>query len=138
MPNRIIKFINLPGTLKILFFEALSLQYYARILLIFIPFRKIPKFFSNNHKVQKEPDPVLLEQIKDAIRYANHLAIWKNKCLVQSMAAKWMLQRRKINADMSFGLTHGENKKLLAHAWVKVIDFEIVPRIQDYKELYRI
>jgi len=138
MPNRIIKFINLPGKLKILFFEALFLQYYARILLIFFPFRRIPRFFSDKRFDQTDINPAILEQIKEAIRYANHLSIWKNKCLVQSMAAKWMLQRRKINADMSFGLTHGKNKKLIAHAWVKVNDTEIVPKIEEYTELYRI
>lgn len=76
-----------------------------------------------------------LKRIKTAVNRANKLAFWKNLCLVQSVAARWMLQRRNIASQFSLGVAHDENNKLIAHAWVKVLDFEITPKGLDYKEL---
>ncbi len=76
-----------------------------------------------------------LKRIKSALHRANKLAFWKNICLVQSVAARWMLQRRNIASQFSLGVAHDKNKKVIAHAWVKVLDFEITHKGNDYKEL---
>ena len=76
-----------------------------------------------------------LKRIKTAVNRANKLAFWKNICLVQSVAARWMLQRRNIASQFSLGVAHDNNNKVIAHAWVKVLDFEITPKGLDYKEL---
>ena len=77
-----------------------------------------------------------LEVIKAATLSASRLSPWKNKCLVQSLAARWMLKERKIQSQLSLGVTFGQNKNMIAHAWLKADDFEVVEKSGDYKELY--
>lgn len=128
------KFYSLPAKDMLLFTEALFFLYLAKALLLLLPFkiciRTVKKKESN-----KNPDRATLKKIKTAVRRANKLAFWKNVCLVQSFAASWMLQRRHINSTFLIGVNHDSQKKLVAHAWLKVEDFEIVPRGGDYIQL---
>ena len=124
-------FLNLPCAEKRLFLEALWWQYYTRFLLIFIPFRGIIKHFSS----PEPPTPcsalcalrsVPLEKIKAATARANLLALWKNRCLVQSLAARRMLSRRAIPSTLHFGMTAVPHQNPTAHAWLTVGNFEVV------------
>ena len=82
------------------------------------------------------PHPSRLYQIKTAIQRASKISLWKNKCLIQSLAARRMLNRRKIPSQLSLGVAKGENGKMIAHAWLKAGDFEIVEKAGDFSELY--
>jgi hypothetical protein len=44
---------------------------------------------------------------------------WMSQCLVQAVAATWMLQRRRIPSTLYFGLAKDSDGKLIAHAWVR-------------------
>ena len=133
---RIWKFIKLSLTEKRLFLEAVLCLFTAKIMLLLLPFKSCLRFLTNRDCINKDCDPEYLQSIKTAVNRANHLAMWKNICLVQSIASRWMLQRRKISSRLSIGVAHNENKELIAHAWIKVGDFEIVDKGQGYKELY--
>lgn len=130
------KFLTLNRAERKLFFEALFSQYWCRLLLWILPFRRIVKRYPNPETTAKTADASLLESIRAAIAQANLLALWKNRCLVQSLAARRMLSRRGIASTLSFGVTLDENKKVIAHAWIKVDHLEIVARGGDYTELY--
>jgi hypothetical protein len=130
------KFITLRDRNKSLFFEALFLQYVSWLILLIIPFKSIPKLFSNKDSDNHEPDKLLSEQIKNAIRYASHISVWKNQCLVQSLAARLMLRRRHIDSRLSLGVDIRTGSKLTAHAWLISDGFEIVPRNGEWREMY--
>jgi hypothetical protein len=151
------RFIELTGKEKLLFCEALSLQLWVGLLLMIIPFRWIPRFFKN--KVQgtrcmvqgidnKEheniypepcivhPVPLTLVEIKAAIQSASRVSPWKNKCLVSSLAARRMLTKRKIQSEVSLGVAKDKTGRMIAHAWVRADDYEVVEKKGSFTELY--
>lgn len=115
--------------------EALFFLYLAKTMLVIFPFRICLKFVKTR-EYKNTVDVKQLIDIRNAIGRANRLAFWKNVCLVQSFAARWMLQRRKISSRLSLGLSNNENKELIAHAWLKVSDFEIINEGLNYKEIF--
>jgi hypothetical protein len=125
------KFFKLPAKDMLLFAEALCLLYLAKGMLIILPFKTCIRTVKSG-KSGGIADRDKLKQLKAAISRANKLALWKNVCLVQSFAASWMLQRRKIKSTFLIGVNHDSGKKLIAHAWLKVNDFEIVPQGGNY------
>jgi hypothetical protein len=82
---------------------------------------------------------VLLRKISVAVSRANKLAFWKNRCLVKSVTARLMLQRRNIDSLMYLGLQFKNGKELVAHAWLVSGESYITPKGRtNYKEIYRI
>lgn len=141
--GKLIKFKRLSWHEKVLFSEAFFLQIAIGLLLNFIPFKRIPELFSNpqlgtqNSELGTSiPESGTIIRIKSAVQRASIFSPWKNKCLVQSLAARRMLTRRKIPSQLCFGVKLGENSKMIAHAWIKSGDFEIVEKRSDYPELY--
>jgi len=131
------KFIALPWSEKWTFLEALILLGLAKLMLTFFPFRICIKTLKTGKK-QTNINIEKLKKIKYAVGRANRLAIWKNVCLVQSFAARWMLMRRGIHSKLFIGVTQDKHKKLTAHAWLKVNDFEIVSQNGNYKQMFSI
>jgi hypothetical protein len=151
------KFYALPRQERWLFIEALTLQLRVGLLLKLIPFKWIPRLFANKVQGTRSPEPgtlnpepgtrnlkpagrrvqpEIIEQIKTAIQRSAPLSPWRNRCLVQSLAARRMLGRRKIQSQLSLGVAINEDKKMIAHAWLKASDIEIVERRGDYHEMY--
>jgi hypothetical protein len=81
-------------------------------------------------------EPGTLALIKTATQRVSRISPWKNKCLVSSLAARRMLNRRKIQSQLSLGVAKGEKGEMIAHAWLKVGDFEIVEKGREFSELY--
>jgi hypothetical protein len=58
-----------------------------------------------------------------SIRWAVGLMVpktpWQSRCLVQALAARAMLLRRRIPARLCLGVRKDDNKKLIAHAWLQ-------------------
>jgi|WetSurMetagenome_2_1015567.scaffolds.fasta_scaffold241150_1 hypothetical protein len=136
-------FIALPFNKKKLFFEAWLFQVVAGLLLKIIPFKHIPGLFPNPKPGTRNPErgtrnaePGTLADIKTAVQCTSPCSIWRNHCLVQSLAGRWMLRRNGITSQLSLGLRKDDNKKLQAHAWLKVGDYEIVSKKDDYFELF--
>ena len=130
------KFRELTLKEKRLLFEAFFFLLLSKFIIVLFPLRKCIKFFRKIRSSNVEPDKESLQTLKTALDRANHLAFWKNKCLVQSFAAKYMLQRRGRPSLMFFGVAFNEKRELVAHAWLKVGEFEIVPKGNEYKELF--
>lgn len=155
IPEKFKKFMALPYRKKLLFFEALMFQFIAGLILKLVPFRKIPRLFalpshsasrnfvatvprltSHLSRLTSHLSHHTSQEIKQAIIITGGLSPWKNKCLVQSLAARWMLNRRGIHSQLSLGVTIGHDKKIIAHAWLKVKNFEVVEKNGNYLELY--
>ena len=125
---------------KLLFLEAFFAQSWAGIVIRIVPFRWIRRLYgrkiqNSRFKIQNN-ESIVIMSVKKAIGRAGLVSPWKNKCLVESLAARCMLNRRRIPSQISLGVTHDEKKKLIAHAWIRAGDTEIVPERGDYHEMY--
>ena len=125
-------YYRLPFRDRILFLEACLFLHAARLMLLVLPFRICIR------TIRKEKGTAggeFLVSVKRAILRATRTAFWKNICLTQSFAARWMLQRRGIHSVLSIGVRHDPRKKLNAHAWLIAGRTEIVPRRGAYTTL---
>jgi hypothetical protein len=128
------RFFCWPWKEKILFAEAVFFLFSAKIMLLLLPFRVCIKTLTSN-RYETQPPGETLSSIKLAVVKANRLSFWKNICLVQAFAARWMLQRRKIDSSLSIGIKPDSKSKLSAHAWLMVGKKEIVSGGKDYLSL---
>ena len=134
--KQIHKFIHLPHKEKLLFVEALFFLFFSKFLL-FLPFKYCMKKVKRKQQLFTNADHEILKEICIAVRRANRFAIWKNVCLVQSFAARFMLQRRNIASTMYLGLQLKNEKEIAAHAWLLSNDVYITPKGRTpYKEIF--
>jgi hypothetical protein len=129
------KFLSLTGGQKKLLAEAAIFLYTAKLLLLFLHVKTVLKITFSPKKSEKQYEPGQLKEIRLALLNADRLSLWKNRCLVQSIAGRWMLQRRGIGSRLSLGVDLDKDKKLIAHAWLKAGDFEMVEKGGNYQEL---
>jgi len=103
----------------LLFVEAWIMLALARIVLIFVPFRKLISFIKSKSTCGASvlEGTACLEQISVAIIRSSRRFPWRAKCFEQALAAKMMLGRRNLQATISFGVTKNCDK-FTAHAWV--------------------
>jgi len=138
MLHRFKKFMDISRREKMLFFEALFCQLVTGLLLKVIPFKRIPRLFADSQQSagSGQQSSMIIVQIRSATQRAGRISPWKNRCLVQSLAARWMLRRRKISSQLSLGVALNKEKKMIAHAWLKAGDVEIVEKSGNYQELF--
>jgi hypothetical protein len=148
--EKIRKFGELSWNEQLMFSEAYFLQMTIGLLLKIVPFRWIPRLFAGKVESRKSkvesvgaPEPGTRNQeqetlnlIKASIERSGRYSPWRNKCLVSSLAARRMMNRRKIQSQLSLGVAKNADGKMIAHAWLKAGDLEIVEKNGDYKELY--
>lgn len=118
------KVFIIPKKERKLFFEAYFISLRVRCNLILYPFNKYSQKLGEKGKVSENQllqDTELLSQIKHAIKRVVKYSFWRNKCLEQSITAKIMLSKRKIESTIYFGVRK-KNEKLEAHAWLKTGD----------------
>ena len=134
----ITKFLNIPTDEKLLLIEAVMLLYVSKIM-VFFPFKQYVRLLHSSKDKNAVINSGLHRKISISVKRANKIAIWKNICLVQSVAACLMLKRRRINYNFSLGLQFRDGTKLVAHAWVKSGNFFVTPRgNEDFKEIFMI
>jgi len=129
------KFFSLTSRQRGLFMEAVFFLFRAKILLTILPVRTLLLRSPGRGQATGKADPEVLGDIRQALHRANRIALWKNRCLVQSIAGRWMLRRRRIASQITFGVNHDREKRLVAHAWLKAGGFEVVDRNGEYHEL---
>lgn len=129
------RFRRLEGRKRLILAEAVLFLFAVKILLLVLPLKTVLQV-SLSPKKQK-PGPNILNDIKWALLNADRLSFWKNRCLVECITGRWMLLRRGISSNLSFGVKFVENKKVSAHAWLIADDFEVVEKGGSYIELYK-
>jgi len=150
------KYLVLTGREKRLFIEAVLLHLWTGLLLKVVPFKHIPRLFGNQevtvgnrqfgtpakeeaqsrHIVAGQQSEVI-EMIRSAIQRAGKVSPWKNRCLVSSLAGRYMLRRRGIHSHLSLGVVRVGGERIRAHAWLTSGDIEIIAKSGDYTEMYR-
>jgi hypothetical protein len=110
----------------LLFAEAWLLLAGARLILIFIPFRKITPVLGKNitAKLPLPPEispPQLQQNISIAVHRASRWSPWRTACFEQALAAKIMLKNRRTVSTVYFGVRKERKRTsmLLAHAWLE-------------------
>ncbi|MFV8337573.1 lasso peptide biosynthesis B2 protein [Flavobacterium sp. RSP29] len=132
------KFVHIPKDEKKLFFEAVLFLFFSKTLL-FLPFRYCIKRLRPSNQMIGIANPLELKKIHLAVYRANRLAFWKNICLVQSFAARLMLQRRNIGSVLYLGLQFRNDTELVAHAWLVSNEIQITLKGRtQYKEIFSI
>ena len=150
------KYLVLTGREKWLFTEAVLLHLCIGLLLKVVPFRWIPRLFSSRqsaignrqfgtptreeaqsrHIVAGRQSEVI-EMIRGAIQRAGKVSPWRNRCLVSSLAGRYMLRRRGIRSHLSLGVVRVAGERIRAHAWLTSGDIELIAKSGDYTEMYR-
>jgi len=132
MFKRIRQYFALSSCRKKILNEAMLFLFLAKMLLFVLPVKKVISISMVLRRKREVADLLLLKNLKWSLFHANRISIWKNKCLVQSIAGKWMLQRRNMPLCLYFGASHDDSGKLIAHAWLDSNGFEIVEKGHDH------
>jgi hypothetical protein len=120
--NLLRKFIATPAYDKFLFFIALALSFFVKIIVFTLPLRWYRRFLGQSGKNSPEYSSNRNKTIKSivtAVNRCSRFAPWKTRCLVDAITAKLLLQWHGIPSTMFMGVNKDEEKKLIAHAWLK-------------------
>lgn len=114
----------------LLLIEASGAMAYAWLALRVLPFRRVSATwgaplrqappFTFTFNLNTAPLDPRAEQVGWAIRSVNHRLPWQGTCLIQAVAARQMLRRRRIANVLYFGVRHSTTKPIDAHAWLSV------------------
>lgn len=58
-------------------------------------------------------------QVEKAVRRAVRYLPWRTKCFAQAIAAKRLLQKKKIPSTIYLGVAKRGEDKMIAHAWLR-------------------
>jgi hypothetical protein len=105
----------------IFFLKAWCLLHLARLVIMFIPFKKIASWMGrlqveSTHDLQYSD---VSSKIEHAIRRASNYTMHESKCYDQALTAKALLGQNAIPATIYFGLAKENDNQLTAHAWVR-------------------
>lgn len=120
--NLLKKFLKSPGRDKLLFLSALTLSFFVKIIVFTIPLRWYSRFLVYSENISPEHINCRFKTIQSIARAVNRCsrhAPWKTKCLVDAVTAKLLLQWHGIPSTLFLGVNKDEEKKLVAHAWLK-------------------
>jgi hypothetical protein len=111
-----------PADKKRLMLEALVFLAWARILKL-LPFSRLAPSLgkpmtetANVHDLMQERN---VRRISEAVRVMSRHTFWESQCLVQALAAKKMLERRRVDSTLYLGTARDEQGNLIAHAWLR-------------------
>ena len=105
----------------ILFVEACFLLHFAKLVILFMPFKKIASRIGSLG-VESTYDlhsTDLSTKIEHAVRRASRYTLHKSKCYDQALTAKALLGQCNLPATIYFGLAKESKNQLMAHAWVR-------------------
>jgi len=116
------------------FVEAWIFLAVSRIVLLFVPFKKIVPILGKQVSLQETEQNIIqsdlqwvqLHQLAIAIARGCHYSFWRTLCFEQAIAAKLMLRRRGFKSIIYFGIYKNPvTQNIEAHAWVNVNGFII-------------
>jgi hypothetical protein len=104
--------------------EAMFWLTLSKILILCVPFKKIAALlgehmFETSHV---KDIPYAVAQVQQGIDRASRRLLWRAKCFDKAIAAKIMLRRRRIASTLYLGVKKGDEKSLMAHAWLRCGD----------------
>lgn len=137
MSSRLLKFGRRGWSDQALLMEALAWLCVARLLLLLLPFRWLaPRL---GHAMSESPARITEPERKLALRVSWAVqSVARNLplgfvCLPQAIAAKWMLQRRRLATTLYLGVARPEQTTLTAHAWLRAGDRILTGRAESFQ-----
>ncbi|WP_028550866.1 lasso peptide biosynthesis B2 protein [Paenibacillus sp. UNC451MF] len=126
--SKVKKFLQLDMATMLLIAEAIFYLGWARML-VSIPFAKVaPSLGAHMQETsnsERRDDIESLIKVHDIIRVMSQHTFWESKCLVRAIAALKMLERRHIESTLYLGTARDEQRKMIAHAWLRSGPFYI-------------
>lgn len=104
-----------------LFVEAWFLLHFAKLVILFMPFKKIASRMGRL-QIESTHDLQSMEkttQIEHAVRRASRYTLYDSKCYDKALTAKALLFQIGLPATIYFGLAKEAGNQLSAHAWVR-------------------
>lgn len=121
--RRLYRFIRYNNA-KAITIQAWFLSGWFRFTILHIESRK------NKEHWGIEGEETSFEATLEEYRYAkkvsyavNHICSktkWESKCLVRALTAQYFLKKKHIPSTLYLGCGYDENKKMVAHAWIRV------------------
>ncbi|MBE1444723.1 lasso peptide biosynthesis B2 protein [Paenibacillus sp. OAS669] len=122
------KFLRLDLATMLLATEALFYLGWARVL-VAMPFARVaPSLGASMEEtthLETDSDVDELIKVNSIIRVMSRHTFWESKCLVRAIAALKMLERRGIESTLYLGTARDEQRKMIAHAWLRSGPFYI-------------
>lgn len=116
-PSSLGKFWNLGWQRKVLLFEALAVLSAYKLLLFVVPFRYFVTADSALKNKQQSPADSYLRDVIRAIQVVSNRVPFGFTCLVQALAAKWLL-RHTHDVQVRIGVQKSADRGFVAHAWI--------------------
>ena len=119
LTDRFRRFRGLEGRDKRMFLHATLWLGVARLMLFFLPFRKLATILSGKHGALKgDPEPELLQRIGSSVRAAAGSVPWRSDCFPQSIAAHMLLRHHGYKSTIHLGVERVGDDELSGHAWL--------------------
>jgi hypothetical protein len=121
--NRWVRIFSLSWADRLLLFEASIFLGLARIIILVFPFRFIARLLGS-HMAESPASECYshhetLKTVSWVISVMSRYLPWDCKCLVQAIAAQWMLRIRGILSTLYLGVSKNDSQGLIAHAWLR-------------------
>jgi hypothetical protein len=113
----------------------------ARIMLLFLPFRRLAKRLSAKEQpTEPGPDPQFLKRIGYAVRTAAGNVPWRSDCFPQSIAGSMILRHHGYTGTIHLGVERSGEEDLIGHAWLTCGDAVITggEDLHRYAEIHRL
>jgi len=121
MLRKVKRFFTISSDERKYFFLAIYYSGIARILILFVPFRKY-SFWLGKYGRETDENTIASETyislISLSVKRAQKITPWRYKCLEQAMTAKKLLDKKNIVSTIYFGVNR-KNGKMNAHAWLR-------------------
>lgn len=128
MTDRLHRIWSIPVEQLVLAAEACVWLSFTRLCLVVLPFRwifslaEIISIQLPGGVVGRNRDLTELKGVRLAIRRAVVFLPWESRCLVQVIAARWMLYLRCLPSEMTIGV---RGPKFEAHAWLTSLGYPV-------------
>jgi len=103
--------------------EALIFLGLSKCAVSMLPFRWIAvglgKFMHESPFMDLGIDPYMVARVGWAVSAISKCVPGTRQCLVQALAANWILRYRRMPSTIYFGVAPDTDRKLTAHAWVR-------------------
>lgn len=109
---------------KDLLLRAAFLVLLIRVGLHVVSFKRLQRMLDDSADPAEYPrtrDESYIDDVVWAVRALARRTLGDKPCLVQALAARWMLGRAGFDTRLRIGVVKGPDKELLAHAW---LDYE--------------
>lgn len=110
----------------------------VRAALWCVPYRTVQRWAGPANGAADVESRVAALQVAQAIARAEKRMPWRSTCLVQALAAQWMLSRRRSQAWLRLGVAREGQNDLRAHAWLESAGILVTGGPQEHVARYAV